>query len=157
VTLSVWSVLIPPGATSGFPLLNLLTATNGDTSPDPDQNPIPTDAYPSNPAIARRQSVTTPDHKISPAGSTPSLHTRHADSPHERIVNESLNRKGQGRSPSTQRSATSPDTRKKEKFFPDRTPRPSQTLNPEASWKVITGVIPPDLMDTLVRCYVSLV
>jgi hypothetical protein len=46
-------------------------------------------------------------------------------------------------------------SRKKERFFPDRTPRPHQTLNPEASWKVITGVIPPDLMDTLVRCYLS--
>jgi hypothetical protein len=45
--------------------------------------------------------------------------------------------------------------RRKERFFPDRTPRPHQTLNPEASWKVITGVIPPDLMDTLVRCYLS--
>ena len=41
------------------------------------------------------------------------------------------------------------------RFFPDRTPRPHQTLNPEASWRVITGVIPPDLMDTLVRCYLS--
>lgn len=48
-----------------------------------------------------------------------------------------------------------PGGRRKERFFPDRTPRPHQTLNPEASWKVITGVIPPDLMDTLVRCYLS--
>ena len=46
-------------------------------------------------------------------------------------------------------------TRAKQRFFPDRTPRPHQTLNPEASWKVITGVIPPDVMDTLVRCYLS--
>lgn len=53
------------------------------------------------------------------------------------------------------RRASSADRRKKERFFPDRTPRPHQTLNPEASWKVITGVIPPDLMDTLVRCYLS--
>lgn len=29
-----------------------------------------------------------------------------------------------------------------------------KSLNPEASWKVITGVIEPDLMDTLIRSYV---
>lgn len=45
--------------------------------------------------------------------------------------------------------------KKGERFFPDRVPRPSQMLNPEATWKVITNVIPSDLMDTLVRCYVS--
>lgn len=51
--------------------------------------------------------------------------------------------------------SSSVEPRRRERFFPDRTPRPHQTLNPEASWKVITGVIPPDLMDTLVRCYLS--
>jgi hypothetical protein len=55
---------------------------------------------------------------------------------------------------SSSANAPSPSTQKS-RFFPDRTPRPHQTLNPEASWKVITGVIPPDLMDTLVRCYLS--
>lgn len=45
---------------------------------------------------------------------------------------------------------------KEQQFFPDRAPRPSQMLNPEATWRVITNVIPSDLMDTLVRCYVSL-
>lgn len=45
--------------------------------------------------------------------------------------------------------------RKQERFFPGRAPRPSQMLNPEATWRVITNVIPSDLMDTLVRCYVS--
>lgn len=58
------------------------------------------------------------------------------------------------RSTSKARSSSAHSSRR-ERFFPDRTPRPHQTLNPEASWKVITGVIPPDLMDTLVRCYLS--
>jgi hypothetical protein len=39
-------------------------------------------------------------------------------------------------------------------FFPGRKPRVAEKLNPEASWKVITGVIPPDLLDTLIRSYV---
>jgi hypothetical protein len=51
--------------------------------------------------------------------------------------------------------SSSVEPRRRERFFPDRAPRQHQTLNPEASWKVITGVIPPDLMDTLVRCYLS--
>lgn len=59
------------------------------------------------------------------------------------------------RSSSTFSKNASSPTNRKSRFFPDRTPRPHQTLNPEASWKVITGVIPPDLMDTLVRCYLS--
>ncbi len=36
----------------------------------------------------------------------------------------------------------------REMFFPDRQPRKSQALNPEETWKIITNVIPPDLMDT---------
>jgi len=40
-------------------------------------------------------------------------------------------------------------------FFPGRQPRTVQRLDPEASWKSITGVIPPDLMDVLIRSYVS--
>lgn len=46
--------------------------------------------------------------------------------------------------------------KERERFFPGRAPRPSQMLNPEATWRLITNVIPSDLMDTLVRCYVSL-
>jgi hypothetical protein len=40
-------------------------------------------------------------------------------------------------------------------FFPGRKSREVKSLNPEASWKVITGVIEPDLMDTLIRSYLS--
>jgi len=40
-------------------------------------------------------------------------------------------------------------------FFPGRKPRTVQRLDPEASWTSITGVIPPDLMDVLIRSYVS--
>lgn len=39
-------------------------------------------------------------------------------------------------------------------WFPDRTPRRQET-NPEIIWKLITSFIPPDLMDSLVQCYLS--
>jgi hypothetical protein len=82
--------------------------------------------------------------------------TRSGPSPPQRVgrVDRRASSVGGGRSHSKARSSSAHSTRR-ERFFPDRTPRPHQTLNPEASWKVITGVIPPDLMDTLVRCYLS--
>lgn len=39
-------------------------------------------------------------------------------------------------------------------WFPDRTPRRPET-NPEVVWKLITSFIAPDLMDSLVQCYLS--
>lgn len=104
------------GATSGFPLLDLLTAN---APADNSSAPVDTTAPLESPldALRRRESfvsTSSQDRDDSPAA-------------------------GQ----------------RAQRFFPDRTPRPHQTLNPEASWKVITGVIPPDLMDTLVRCYLS--
>ncbi|KZT25557.1 hypothetical protein NEOLEDRAFT_349104 [Neolentinus lepideus HHB14362 ss-1] len=39
-------------------------------------------------------------------------------------------------------------------WFPDRTPRRTD-INPEMLWKLITSVISPDLMDSLVQCYLS--
>ncbi|OBZ78048.1 putative transcriptional regulatory protein C3C7.04 [Grifola frondosa] len=39
-------------------------------------------------------------------------------------------------------------------WFPDRTPRRTDT-NPEAIWKLITSFIVPELMDSLVQCYLS--
>ncbi|KAL1410219.1 hypothetical protein Q8F55_004224 [Vanrija albida] len=117
------------GATSGFPLLDLLTAAKTveaeeleNSSPASEDSP----AIPSPPAkngSGRRASPPTGRRSASVASKARS------------------------------RSAGSPNA--KGRFFPDRNPRPHQTLNPEASWKVITGVIPPDLMDTLVRCYLS--
>lgn len=48
-----------------------------------------------------------------------------------------------------------PTTTTDDDFFPGRKSREVKSLNPEASWKVITGVIEPDLMDTLIRSYLS--
>ncbi|TFK47399.1 hypothetical protein OE88DRAFT_1666165 [Heliocybe sulcata] len=39
-------------------------------------------------------------------------------------------------------------------WFPDRTPRRTD-INPEMLWKLITSIISPDLMDSLVQCYLS--
>ena len=123
------------GATSGFPLLSILTAAN--TQPEAEEDDKPS---------SFTNTCTSPSGDPSPldiptarrAGPQPAL----SDTPASF---------GSGiRSTSSEHSEN-----KKERFFPDRTPRPHQTLNPEASWKVITGVIPPDLMDTLVRCYLS--
>lgn len=82
--------------------------------------------------------------------------TSNLDTNHDTRRLSSMSNNQSRPSPSfSQPSANSPPVTRKSRFFPDRTPRPHQTLNPEASWKVITGVIPPDLMDTLVRCYLS--
>ena len=137
------------GSTSGFPLLDLLTSTNaGDFGSSPsDENAAAEDdellyldttsddddADTPSPVIDRQTSTSNPAPK-----------------------RQSSNISHRSTSPSTTTNATggaAPPLRSR--FFPDRTPRPHQTLNPEASWKVITGVIPPDLMDTLVRCYLS--
>lgn len=125
-----------PGATSGFPLLEILTAakTQSEEEMSPDtSSPSSTEAAATQPAAAP-----SPQDRVGRRG------TPHSVSG------------GGGRSASvgaSKRSSSTPPM--KDRFFPDRTPRPHQTLNPEASWKVITGVIPPDLMDTLVRCYLS--
>ncbi|OXG10050.1 nuclear protein [Cryptococcus neoformans Tu401-1] len=140
------------GATSGFPLLHLLAAHNapkeedeadsadGDVSGEMMASP----AADSIPSTSPNTSVILP-RRIS-SSSTPA---GRASSVHAKARSSSIGLGAIGR------RASSADRRKKERFFPDRTPRPHQTLNPEASWKVITGVIPPDLMDTLVRCYLS--
>ncbi|KIJ56249.1 hypothetical protein M422DRAFT_219387 [Sphaerobolus stellatus SS14] len=63
-------------------------------------------------------------------------------------------------SPSTSLSPSSSDERDHQQapeseWFPDRGLPRSETVNPETMWRVITSVIPPDLMDTLVQCYLS--
>jgi len=40
-------------------------------------------------------------------------------------------------------------------WFPDRTVHHLADMNPERLWKLVTSVIPPDLMDSLVQCYLS--
>ncbi|OCF45041.1 nuclear protein [Kwoniella heveanensis CBS 569] len=149
------------GATSGFPLLHLLTAANAPQ--ESDETAIDSDVI----ASPQGSALST-----SPAGvSLPSVPRRVSSAStalHIGAGNSAKAASGSGvRASSVPRKTgrssslgvggrnSSPGARKKERFFPDRTPRPHQTLNPEASWKVITGVIPPDLMDTLVRCYLS--
>ncbi|WVQ78679.1 hypothetical protein IAT38_000766 [Cryptococcus sp. DSM 104549] len=141
------------GATSGFPLLHLLTAANapkeeGDDRPEVD---ISQDILAS-PPNAESILSTSPVHPTSLPRRVSSASTSAAMRP------SAVHAKGRSSSiglGAISRRASSMERKKKERFFPDRTPRPHQTLNPEASWKVITGVIPPDLMDTLVRCYLS--
>lgn len=136
------------GATSGFPLLDLLTAANAvpeqETEtlaavdpPDPFASPSTIDTPPDLDAT-RRQS------------SSQSVSMGTVRGMGQNSFNSNMGASGSGRT-----ASRSPPIGRKSRFFPDRTPRPHQTLNPEASWKVITGVIPPDLMDTLVRCYLS--
>jgi len=135
-----------PGATSGFPLLDLLTANSAEheASNNRDHNET-------------SQPKTSVDTEQSHGAASSSPTTSHSDDP---IVER------RGRTLSTT-AAAKPNSSKvkvnvdgtasqgrEEKFFPDRAPRPSQMLNPEATWRVITNVIPSDLMDTLVRCYV---
>lgn len=153
--------LKPSGATSGFPLLSLLTAANvseqesnaESSSPLASMSPLVSDS-------ARRRSSQLPSHQAE--SSTAHL----SSSSRPSAANDGGSKSGQGAlgngtpsdtSASASASTFAPATTAapKSRFFPDRTPRPHQTLNPEASWKVITSVIPPDLMDTLVRCYLS--
>ncbi|KAJ9099999.1 hypothetical protein QFC19_005816 [Naganishia cerealis] len=123
------------GATSGFPLLDLLTAAaanNGNTEPDPILEGIEPGKHKANNPYAE-----WPANPASRTG-TPNS-TGSADSP----------------TSATDTGTADGEKRKQERFFPGRDPRPSQMLNPEATWRVITNVIPSDLMDTLVRCYLS--
>ena len=124
--------LMCPGTTSGFPLLDLLTAnTTSETG---------SSVEPGQPALEDEFAFLNPE----PSPQETASRSRKSSSPSNSL-----------RNPSPSNRSSSPSTTLKSRFFPDRTPRPHQTLNPEASWKVITGVIPPDLMDTLVRCYLS--
>ncbi|WWC87490.1 uncharacterized protein L201_002380 [Kwoniella dendrophila CBS 6074] len=145
------------GATSGFPLLHLLTAANAQKETG-EENPL--DILPdvlaspvnSTLSISPANAPSIPRRVSSPATGS---QVRSASVPAKgRSSSMGIGSGGSGRtaSPMGRGAGSRP---RKERFFPDRTPRPHQTLNPEASWKVITGVIPPDLMDTLVRCYLS--
>ncbi|KAH8112468.1 fungal-specific transcription factor domain-containing protein [Phellopilus nigrolimitatus] len=40
-------------------------------------------------------------------------------------------------------------------WFPDRTPRVIAPVHPETMWRLITSMIPPELMDALVQCFLS--
>ncbi|KAJ9124442.1 hypothetical protein QFC24_003230 [Naganishia onofrii] len=124
------------GATSGFPLLDLLTAAaanNGNTTSDAILEGI-------EPGNTRKTSNPYAEWPANPASRTGTPNsTGSADSP------DSPNDVG----------IADGEKKKQERFFPGRDPRPSQMLNPEATWRVITNVIPSDLMDTLVRCYLS--
>ncbi|KAF8657587.1 hypothetical protein AX16_002169 [Volvariella volvacea WC 439] len=40
-------------------------------------------------------------------------------------------------------------------WFPNRAPRRTTDINPQTLWRLITAFIPPDLMDSLVQCYLS--
>jgi hypothetical protein len=135
LSLWLWSQTDIVGATSGFPLLEILTTANVNATLS-DSN-------------AFNQNVNLPNF-ASPAAAETALSTSPSGSTRMRRPSNTMRK-----SSSSFTDAGSPNGRRKERFFPDRTPRPHQTLNPEASWKVITGVIPPDLMDTLVRCYLS--
>ncbi|WVO17977.1 hypothetical protein L204_105675 [Cryptococcus depauperatus] len=141
------------GATSGFPLLHLLTAHN---TPKEEYEGESEDADLSSEVIA---SPAMADSVLSNSSNNPSAPTRPVSLTSGTTMH-TTSAQIKGRSSSiglgaASRRAASVEGKRKERFFPDRTPRPHQTLNPEASWKVITGVIPPDLMDTLVRCYLS--
>jgi hypothetical protein len=127
------------GATSGFPLLDLLTAANA----VPEQETETLAA--SDPPLASPSTIDTP----------PDLTTRRQSSSRSVSMGIGMGQNHSNMGASGRTASRSPPIGRKSRFFPDRTPRPHQTLNPEASWKVITGVIPPDLMDTLVRCYLS--
>jgi len=136
------------GATSGFPLLDLLTANSLQQQPErAAQQPEIADILSAPPDRPQDPEVKLA-HSGSPSGSTS-----------EESITESRGRTksvvGNGKAASTSVRGFVGDKQKEEKFFPDRAPRPSQMLNPEATWRVITNVIPSDLMDTLVRCYVS--
>ncbi|KAJ9107518.1 hypothetical protein QFC21_000974 [Naganishia friedmannii] len=122
------------GATSGFPLLDLLTAAAA-TNGHPDSNEILEGIEPGNTRKSSNPYAEWPANPASRTG-TPNS-TGSADSP------DSPNDIG----------VADGEKKKQERFFPGRDPRPSQMLNPEATWRVITNVIPSDLMDTLVRCY----
>ncbi|ODO06347.1 nuclear protein [Cryptococcus wingfieldii CBS 7118] len=134
------------GATSGFPLLHLLAAHNASKEDDDE-------------GAGEQEILTSPaaESTLSTSPNNPHLSRRVSS------ASTALNRTSTAQPKRSQsiglgaigRRASSMEGKRKERFFPDRTPRPHQTLNPEASWKVITGVIPPDLMDTLVRCYLS--
>ncbi|KAK8861354.1 hypothetical protein IAR55_002173 [Kwoniella newhampshirensis] len=138
------------GATSGFPLLDLLTAAN-----------VRKDENEGEDSVNQAETFTSPSTESavsnSPAGLSSVPRRVSSASTSAAVRAASIASKNRSSSLSAAgRAGSSPErSKRKERFFPDRTPRPHQTLNPEASWKVITGVIPPDLMDTLVRCYLS--
>jgi hypothetical protein len=138
----LWKLKHMTGATSGFPLLVSLTAANARSEQEINGQASHTSIAPSESPSTGNPFAQSPLNVPSVASGGLRIGARHT----------SFSSNARSSSP---QGLGGPSQTKKERFFPDRTPRPHQTLNPEASWKVITGVIPPDLMDTLVRCYLS--
>ncbi|KAH8086933.1 fungal-specific transcription factor domain-containing protein [Filobasidium floriforme] len=138
------------GATSGFPLLDLLTANSLQQQSEPlGQRAGNADVLPTHTNDLR-------DMDANKVSGSPPPRSMSDDSVVE-TRGRTLSAGGNGKAASDlTRGLTEPaGNQREEKFFPDRAPRPSQMLNPEATWRVITNVIPSDLMDTLVRCYLS--
>ena len=134
------------GATSGFPLLDLLTANSAEHKASDTRYNEKTSQPPTIASTEQSRGVTT---------SSPT--TSHSDDPVIERRGRTLSTAAAAKPTSSKGKINVDGTTsqgREEKFFPDRAPRPSQMLNPEATWRVITNVIPSDLMDTLVRCYV---
>lgn len=136
------------GATSGFPLLELLAEAERHPPQQRSSSPAGVEATPGSRASGADES--SPFEAAHPS-STPSTRER------GRATTRTLSPEAaDGRRCSTTSKGKSRETVASESdFFPGRKPRVAQKLNPEASWKVITGVIPPDLMDVLIRSYLS--
>lgn len=165
------------GATSGFPLLDLLTAARASELSDAAAgNQAADDAlsaadFSGNVAGGKGLQIANPfgsrdDHSKSGSSgklsSSPTTSTHSGPNPimeptFSSILDASTSPDGFDSALPTHHVHRGRQARtQSERYFPGRAPRPSQMLNPEATWRLITNVIPGDLMDTLVRCYVSL-
>ena len=125
------------GATSGFPLLELLAeAERHPSSQSPNLDPA---------SSASSGTVSTPFSPTSTQSPQDDDRGRTRSSQRDQPNGKGKHKEGGG--DDRDRSGSG--------FFPGRKPRTVQRLDPEASWKAITQVISPDLMDVLIRSYLS--
>lgn len=161
------------GATSGFPLLDLLTAARATelsaASANQGDDSLSTGSFPgqtkglhiANPFGSRDEAVKVNSSLTDSSllGTSPTASTAGSISiepTFSSILDASTSPDGFDSALPTHHVHRGRQARtQSERYFPGRAPRPSQMLNPEATWRLITNVIPGDLMDTLVRCYVS--
>ena len=129
------------GATSGFPLLELLAEAERHPS-----SQSPNLGTPSTTSSSTDTASTpfSPDSVQSPQDERGRTRSSQRDHPN-----------GKGKHKEGGPATVDERDRSGSGFFPGRKARTAQKMDPEASWKAITQVISPDLMDVLIRSYLS--
>ncbi|KAI0071201.1 hypothetical protein K474DRAFT_1679582 [Panus rudis PR-1116 ss-1] len=154
---------VPPPSLNNFPLMNPSTFF-GPSNPAPSsRHSSPQGSFPHHPPASRLTGSTSisdqlPDETSRMSGKSLSLlrrRRRHKVATTKQDPDGPVaNAQRQSWLANEQQQQQQQQQQQASDWFPDRTARRTD-INPEVIWKLVTSFIAPDLMDSLVQCYLS--